>query len=80
MKVREYLAAGLPVAANNSGDALDFKEYISIVDNAQDYQAVLEKIMAGDQALKTIAGRKFLEDHLDWTRLGTVLESILNPE
>lgn len=77
MKIREYLAAGLPVVANSSGDAADFREYISIAADQAGFESALAEILAGAGRDRAERGRRFIERELDWPRLAPQILAVL---
>ncbi len=77
MKIREYLAAGLPVVANPSADAADFREYIELAEGEAAVELALTAILAGERVARTAAGRRFIEERLTWPRLAPDLLEIL---
>ena len=77
MKIREYLAAGLPVAANPSADAVDFGEFITLADDEPGWERALAAAVAGEAAARTAAGRQFIAETLAWSRLAPDILDIL---
>ncbi len=77
MKIREYLAAGLPVAANPSADAVDFGEFITLADDEPGWERALAAAVAGEAAARTAAGRQFVAETLAWSRLAPDILDIL---
>ena len=58
MKIREYLAAGLPVVANPSADAADFRDFIELAEGEEAVERALAAALAGERAERTAAGRR----------------------
>lgn len=77
MKIREYLAAGLPVVANPSADIPQFAEYISVAEVPSDYEPALQAAIAGEQRDRTAAGTRFVRESLDWNKLQPQLLTVL---
>ncbi|MBP7865110.1 MAG: glycosyltransferase [Acidobacteria bacterium] len=73
MKLREYLAAGLPVVANPSGDAADFAAFVEIAADTAAYLPALERALAGDLDERTRQGSDHVRRFLGWERLGPVV-------
>lgn len=70
MKVREYLAAGLPVVANPSGDAADFAAFVGIAEDTAAYLPALEEALSGAFDARTLQGKDHVRRTLGWDRLG----------
>jgi len=77
MKIREYLAAGLPVVANPSADAADFEGFIALADDEPGWERALAAAVAGEAAARTAAGRQFVAETLAWSRLAPDILDIL---
>lgn len=77
MKIREYLAAGLPVVANPSADAADFGGFIALADDESGWERALAAAVAGEAAARTAAGRQFVAETLAWSRLAPDILDIL---
>jgi glycosyltransferase involved in cell wall biosynthesis len=77
MKIREYLAAGLPVVANPSADAGDFRDFIELAEGEDAVDRALAAALAGERAERTAAGRRFVEERLAWPRLAPEILDIL---
>jgi glycosyltransferase involved in cell wall biosynthesis len=77
MKIREYLAAGLPVLANPSADSADFQEFIELAEGEEAVERALAAAVAGERAERTAAGRRFIEERLAWPRLAPDILGIL---
>ncbi|HOT00290.1 MAG TPA: glycosyltransferase [Acidobacteriota bacterium] len=77
MKIREYLAAGLPVVANPSADAVDFGDFIAVADDEPGWERGLSAAVTGEAAARTAAGRQFVAETLDWSRLAPDILDIL---
>ena len=77
MKIREYLAAGLPVAANDSGDAAAFGPYIFLSEDLAGLPAAIEGAMSEGGCERGLAGKRYVETELDWRRLAPRVANIL---
>jgi len=77
MKIREYLAAGLPVVANPSADAADFREFIELAEGEEAVERALAAALAGERTERTAAGRRFIEGQLAWPRLAPEILNVL---
>jgi len=77
MKIREYLAAGLPVVANPSADAGDFAAYVALADDEPGWERALAAAVAGEAAARTAAGRQFVAETLAWPRLAPDILDVL---
>ena len=70
MKIREYLAAGLPVVANPSADAADFRDFIELAKGEEAIERALAAALAGERAERTASGHRFIEERLALAALG----------
>jgi len=77
MKIREYLAAGLPVVANPSADAADFSAFIALAEDETGWERALAAAISGEAAARTAAGRQCIADTLAWSRLAPDILDIL---
>ncbi len=77
MKIREYLAAGLPVVANPSADAAEFGDYIALADDEPGWERALAAAVDGEAAARTAAGRQFVAETLAWSRIAPDVIEIL---
>jgi len=78
MKIREYLAAGLPVAANASGDAAEFGPYIFLSEGLDGLPLAVEGAMGEGGPAQGQAGKRFVEVQLDWRRLAPRIAALLH--
>ncbi len=71
IKIREYLALGLPVVSNCGGDIERFKDYIEIVNNDEQFVARVLSIIGNYRAAKekALRGKTFIEERYDWLKL-----------
>jgi glycosyltransferase involved in cell wall biosynthesis len=77
MKIREYLAAGLPVVANPSADAAEFGDYISLAEGEDEMERALAAAVGGGTSVRTAAGRRFAAETLAWSRIAPDILDIL---
>jgi glycosyltransferase involved in cell wall biosynthesis len=78
MKIREYLAVALPVVANDSGDCREFRPYLQLVQEPAGMLPALERVAAGDGRHQAEAGRRFVEENLDWIVLADRIRAVLD--
>lgn len=78
MKIREYLAAGLPVVANDSGDAAEFAPFLLLAGELTGYPDLLAQALAGEAADRTAAGQRYVLEELAWPRLAPEIFAALN--
>lgn len=77
MKIREYLAAGLPVVANPSADTGDFAAFIALAEDEAGWERALAAAVAGEAAARTTAGQRHVSETLAWSRLAPDILDIL---
>ncbi len=78
MKIREYLAAGLPVAANASGDAAEFAPFLGLAEDLASLGREVEAAMAGRADQQAAEGAAHVRRLLDWRRLAPGIVSLLH--
>jgi glycosyltransferase involved in cell wall biosynthesis len=68
IKVREYLAAGLPTVCNEIGDVSLFSEYIESfpTGNFKAFEKTLSKVISNPRNSKALKGKEFVRKNLDW--------------
>jgi glycosyltransferase involved in cell wall biosynthesis len=65
LKIREYLACGLQVVCNDTGDARAFEPYVAIGEGLEEMEEKLRVMLHGVVA-ENIEGRKYVRKHLRW--------------
>lgn len=65
LKIREYLACGLQVVCNNTGDADLFNTYVFNEPDIDSMEARLNTLLCGNPTINH-SGRKFIEDSFSW--------------
>jgi glycosyltransferase involved in cell wall biosynthesis len=68
LKLREYLAAKLPVITTNIGDTHLFKKFVTIVKNEKELTSVLKKWINNPPS-KNISGSNYICNQHSWTKL-----------
>jgi glycosyltransferase involved in cell wall biosynthesis len=66
IKVREYLAAGLNVVCNPTGDAEIFKDYITLCSSIEDFPEAIRMAFQGKNEARIKAGQQFVETNYSW--------------
>ena len=69
LKLREYLAAGLPSAANPVGDAELFKDYVILCHSEDEFAAALSAILQKKNADHNKEMQIFVKDNFDWRNI-----------
>ena len=80
MKIREYLAAGLPVAANDSGDATEFAPFLCLAEDLSSLGEKVEEAMSGRADGKGADGAAHVRRAFDWRHLSHGIVSLLRPD
>lgn len=70
MKLREYLASGLPVITTNIGDTKLFSKYIKIVKNEKDLTTSLQKWINNLPAYNS-SGKNFVTTNYSWEKIAS---------
>jgi len=70
LKLREYLAAKLPVVTTNIGDTHLFKKFVTIVNNEKELTSVLKKWI-NKPPLKNISGSNYICNQHSWAKLAS---------
>ena len=65
IKVKEYLALGLPVVCNAVGDFEILKEYIKIAENDDEFVALVKQLL-GEGCKKNNEAMQFMEKNYNW--------------
>lgn len=77
IKAREYLAAGLPLVCNLVGDVPDLEDVVFFYKNLEEIPIMLEKALAVGSPEVRSAGRVWVEEHCDWSKIaGNFLEAL----
>jgi len=66
IKVREYLAAGLNVVCNPTGDAEIFKDYVTLCSRIEDFPEAIRKAFQGENQARIRAAQQFVETNYSW--------------
>lgn len=66
IKVREYLAAGLSVVCNPTGDAEIFRDYVTLCSRIEDFPAAIRKAFQGKNAARIKAAQQFVKTNYSW--------------
>ena len=66
IKVREYLAAGLDVVCNPTGDAEIFKDYVTLCSRIEDFPAAIRRAFQGKNQARIRAAQQFVETSYSW--------------
>jgi glycosyltransferase involved in cell wall biosynthesis len=77
LKIREYLACGLQVVCNRTGDALEFKEVAFVEPDIDGMEKRLIELLNQPRE-KNIRGRTFVERYFSWDEIFTVFMKTLD--
>jgi glycosyltransferase involved in cell wall biosynthesis len=82
LKILEALARGLPVVTTSAGCAglgLSDSE-VMIADSPAEFAAAIDRLVDDDELWSRLsaAGRRFVEQHYDWTAIGRTLASVMD--
>ncbi len=74
IKSREYLAAGLPIVSNLTGDDPDIADYIYQCNSQKDFADTIIDILDGEGDDRNSRGKRFVEKNYDWQHIVRNLE------
>jgi len=77
IKVREYLALGIPVVCNLVGDTYLFAEYVLAFSDLDEYRAQILRALEERDEVKIEAGRTFVAQNYDWPKIVPEFEKVL---
>jgi glycosyltransferase involved in cell wall biosynthesis len=69
IKVREYLALGMPVVCNLVGDTFLFSNYVLPFEDLDTYRAQILRALEKRDEVKVAAGRAFIAQNYDWAKI-----------
>ncbi len=69
IKSREYLAAGLPIVSNLTGDDPDIADYIYQCNSQKDFADTIIDILDGEGDDRNSRGKRFVEKNYDWQHI-----------
>lgn len=78
IKSREYLAAGLPIVSNLTGDDPDIADYIYQCNSQKDFADTIIDILDGEGDNRHLNGKRFVEKNYDWQHIIKKLNITLN--
>ncbi len=79
LKIREYLALGLQVVCNSTGDAKLFSEFISIEDTPIGIARKLLRLLHSTKTAISSDGREFIESRLRWNAIMSIFCNRIQP-
>ena len=69
LKIREYLAQGLAVVCNNSGDANSFHEQVFVERSIESMGKRIGDLLSDSSLAQNRAGRELMEKKYRWDRI-----------
>ena len=70
MKLREYLAMGKPVAANDVGDLAEFGAFAHLASDEAGVAEAAVSLLRGEGLNKAAQGMAYVKKNLDWSAIG----------
>jgi glycosyltransferase involved in cell wall biosynthesis len=77
IKIREYLALGIPVVSNLIGDTHLFSDYVMAFGDLNEYRAQILRTLEDRDEARIEAGRAFIAQNYDWARIVPEFEKAL---
>ena len=78
IKFYEYLASGIPIVSTALPDLKDFGEFVSLVDNKEDFSIALEKTIKNEDKKLKLARMEIAEKFSWGSRLNELNKHINN--
>jgi len=69
IKIREYLALGIPIVCNLVGDIYLFSDYVLAFDDLDEYRAQILRTLEERDEARIEAGRTFIAQNYDWAKI-----------
>ena len=77
IKIREYLALGIPVVCNLVGDTHLFSDYVLPFSDLNEYRAQILRALGERDEARIEAGRMFIAQNYDWAKIVPEFEKAL---